>query len=124
MKSTELRNLISEEVKKVMNEAANPFTDKLDAIEAKINSLLDQRAKVIDQAVKSVDLEIQGSKAIYTRKSDGRQFLTTKDASGRGERKIKDMKTGEVWGAVSSMTLDKIKYPIAMDNPNAALPRS
>lgn len=117
MKASELKNLIREEAKKMLTEASNPYRDKLDAIYTKIGTLNKQIDKVVDDAVKSVTLEIQGNKAVFTRKSDGKQFVTTKTSSSRSDRTIKDMKTGKEWGIVRNMTLEKIKFVIAMDDP-------
>jgi len=118
MESTVFKKLVREEVKKFLTEEANPFVTKLDAINTKIESLNSQIDKIVDQAINSVTLEIQGNKAIFTRKFDGKQFVTTKSSTSRSERTIKDMKTGKIWGLTRDMTLEKIKFAIAMDNPN------
>ena len=118
MKKAQFRVLIREEIKKSLTEETNPFVTKLDVIKTKIESLNSQIDKIVDQAINSVTLEIQGNKAIVTRKFDGKQFVTSKSSTSRSERTIKDMTTGKIWGLTRNMTLEKIKFAIAMDNPN------
>jgi nucleoid DNA-binding protein len=119
MKASELRNLIREEISKTINEASNPFAEKINAIYTKIEALNNQIDKIVDQAIKSVTLEVQGNKAIFTRSSDGAQFITTKSSTSRSERTVKNVKTGKVWGITRNMTLEKMKFAIAIDNPGA-----
>jgi hypothetical protein len=121
MKQSELRNLIREEISKTINEASNPFAEKIDAIHTKIEALNNQIDKIVDQAIKSVTLEVQGNKAIFTRSWDGAQFITTKSSTSRSERTVKNVKTGKVWGITRNMTLEKMKFAIAMDEPGANL---
>jgi hypothetical protein len=119
MKASEFRKLIREEIHKTINEASNPFTEKLDAIYTKIEALNAQIDKIVEQAAKSVTLEVQGNKAIFTRDYDGAQFVTTKASSSRSERTVKNVKTGKVWGITRNMTLEKMKFAIAMDSAEA-----
>ena len=119
MKPQELKNLINEEVRKVMNEAVNPFESKMDAIQTKMELLNKQIDKVVDEAMASVTLEVQGNKAIFTRDYDKAKFETTKNSNSRSERTIKNLKTGKVWGMTRNLTLEKIKFAIAMDDPYA-----
>ena len=119
MKATELKQIIREEIQNTLNEAPNPFASKIDAIYTKIEALNNQIDKIVEQAAKSVTLEVQGNKATFTRDYDGAQFITTKASTSRSERTIKNLKTGKVWGITRNMTLEKIKFAIAMDNAEA-----
>ena len=120
MKLSAIKQLIREEVKSSINEASgSPFQSKLDLLYAQIDNIEGKIDKLVQEAIKSIDLEIKGGKAIFTRNYDGKQFITTKTSNGHSERTIKMLPSGKVWGLTRNMTLEKIKFAIALDNPNA-----